>query len=36
LQDCALVLAYKKPAPVVVDVEEEEKKKPVPAEVRSC
>ena len=36
LQGCALVLAYKKPAPTVADAKEEGKKKPVPADVRSC
>jgi hypothetical protein len=35
LQGCALVLAYKKPAPVVMNAKEEGKKKPVPADVRS-
>jgi len=30
LQGCALVLAYKKPAPTVTDAKEEGKKEPVP------
>ena len=30
LQGCALVLAYKKPAPTVTDAKEEGKKKPAP------
>ena len=36
LQGCALALAYKKPAPTVVDAKEEGKKKPVPTDARLC